>query len=383
MADLVKSVSACDLYAGYEALRGDIDSAVLRVLKSGWYILGREVAAFEEEFATFMGVPHAVGVANGTDALHLALRGCGVGPGDAAITVSHTAVATVAAIEMAGVTPVLVDVESSSFTISTSSIEQALTCSGLLRSRIKAIIPVHLYGHPADMVAIRGIADKHGLRVIEDCSQSHGATIDGQMTGTFGDAAIYSLYPTKNLGAMGDAGILTTADGGLADRVRMLRQYGWKTRNDSEVSGVNSRLDEIQAAILRVKLSHLRSMNAARQRIAAMYDLLLGESTVRLPVTASNVEHVFHQYVIRDTDRDALQESLKACGIQTAVHYPVPVHMQTAYKGRLDQPVGLPATEQLASEILSLPMYPTLPDAAVRYVADTICRLRPKQSLEC
>ena len=371
-------ILSCDLHAGYLAYKEEIDQAVLRVLNSGWYILGKEVAAFEQEFAQFIGAQHAIGVANGTDALSLALRACGLKPGDAAITVSHTAVATVAALEMAGVTPVLVDIDPVSFTMDPNSVEDLLAKCGALRTRIKAIVPVHLYGHPADMNALRSIAQQYELKIIEDCSQSHGAMLDGVMTGNFGDAAIFSLYPTKNLGALGDAGIVTTSDDTIADQVQLLRQYGWRTRSDSEIPGVNSRLDEMQAAILRVKLKYLPAMNAARQTIGACYQSKLQNSTVQMPTSMSNAAHVYHQYVIQDSDRDGLQTALRSENIQTLIHYPIPVHLQQAYRNRLPHPVDLTTTERLVGRILSLPMYPDLSMPSVNRVADAICRLRPK-----
>jgi len=380
--DSTQPILSCDLHAGYSAYRAEIQAAVAKVLESGWYILGREVTAFEQEFSHFIGASHAIGVANGTDALHLALRACGLGPGDAAITVSHTAVATVAGIEMANVTPLLVDIDPATFTMDPQSVRDALDRSGVWASRIKAIVPVHLYGHPVDIVAIQQIAKQYGLRVIEDCSQSHGATLDGVTTGTFGDVAAYSLYPTKNLGALGDAGVVTTSNAEIADRVRLLRQYGWKTRNDSEIPGVNSRLDEMQAAILRVKLEQLATMNGERRKIAGRYDTALKSSSVRCPTASNRAGHVYHQYVIRDEqNRDELQQSLKKQGIQTLIHYPIPVHLQTAYRNRLPCLVDLTHTENAVSQILSLPMYPELPLSSVERVAAAISQLRPGSSV--
>ena len=248
--------------ANYLAHKTGIDAAVKRVLESGWYILGREVEAFEQEFATYVGIRHAIGVANGTDALHLALRACGIGPGDAVITVSHTAVATVAAIELAGATPVLVDIDPDTFTIDVNSLEDAITkhdqgsWSGA-SACLKAIIPVHIYGHPADMQAIMDIAERYGLFVLEDCAQSHGAVIQGKKTGTWGHISTFSFYPTKNLGALGDGGAVVTNDPQLSERCRLLREYGWRKRFVCDVPGMNSRLDELQAAILRAKLPSL------------------------------------------------------------------------------------------------------------------------------
>jgi dTDP-4-amino-4,6-dideoxygalactose transaminase len=260
--------------ANFLAHEAEIRSAIARALESGWYILGGEVAAFEKEFAAFLGARHVVGVGNGTDALALVLRACGIGPGDAVITVSHTAVATVAAIELTGASPVLVDVEPETFTMDVNCLEEAIRESVSKKLRLKAIVPVHLYGHPADMAAIMEIARRHGLRVIEDCAQAHGAVISGKMTGTFGDAAAFSFYPTKNLGALGDGGAVATDDPALAEKISQLREYGWKNRI-SQYAGLNSRLDEIQAAILRVKLKYLSAENARRREIAKLYDILL------------------------------------------------------------------------------------------------------------
>jgi dTDP-4-amino-4,6-dideoxygalactose transaminase len=369
----------CDLQAGYRALGDEIEQAVLQVLQSGWYILGKEVASFEQEFAAFLGCSQAVGVASGTDALSLAIRACGLKPGDAAITVSHTAVATVAALEMAGVIPVLVDIDPRTFTMDPQCVENALARSGALRPHIKAVVPVHLYGHPASMLELQQIARAHDLKLIEDCSQSHGAMRGGVVTGNFGDAAAFSLYPTKNLGALGDAGIVVTGDPEIADRVRLLRQYGWRNRNCSEVAGINSRLDEIQAAILRVRLRYLTAMNDARSRIARRYTERLVNSSVMLPICQPDIRHVYHQYVIRTNNRDALQANLLDRGIQTQIHYPLPVHLQPAYQDRLPRLVSLEETERAALEILSLPMYPQLSLDDVDRVAAAVCKLRPRE----
>jgi dTDP-4-amino-4,6-dideoxygalactose transaminase len=369
----------CDLQAGYAALSEEIDQAALRVLKSGWYILGSEVASFEQEFAAFLGCSQAIGVASGTDALSLAIRACGLKPGDAAITVSHTAVATVAALELAGVIPVLVDIDPQTFTMDPHSVETALASSGELRPRIKALVPVHLYGHPASMKELQQIARAHDLKLIEDCSQSHGAMRASVVTGNFGDAAAFSLYPTKNLGALGDAGIVVTGNQEVADQVRLLRQYGWRTRNCSEVAGINSRLDEIQAAILRVRLRHLTVMNDARIQIARRYSERLVNSSVTLPICQPDIRHVYHQYVIRTSNRDVLQTGLRDRGIQTQIHYPLPVHLQPAYQNRLPRLVSLQETERAAGEILSLPMYPQLSLEDVDRVAAAVCELRPRE----
>jgi len=358
--------------ANYLAHEVDIRSAVARVLESGWYILGEEVAAFEKDFAAFLGSRHVVGVGNGTDAIAIALRACGIGPGDAVITVSHTAVATVAAIELIGATAVLTDIEPETFTMDVNCLEETIQESISKNLLLKAIVPVHLYGHPADMAAITEVARRHGLRVIEDCAQAHGAAIDGRICGTWGDAAAFSFYPTKNLGALGDGGTVATNDPALAEQISLLREYGWKNRI-SQCAGLNSRLDEIQAAILHVKLKYLSAENARRREIAKLYDNLLSAGKCRLPKSKRGIDHVFHQYVIRTPQRDSLKIFLEKRGIGTAIHYPVPVHLQPAYQSRLSMPdSGLPQTEKAAREILSLPMHPQLSDAEAKQVAEAV-----------
>jgi dTDP-4-amino-4,6-dideoxygalactose transaminase len=361
-----------DPKANYRAHQEEIDRAVRRVLEGGWYILGQEVSDFEEEFARYLGVRHAVGVGSGTEALHLALRVCGIGPGDAVLTVSHTAVATVAAIELAGATPVLVDIDPAAFTLDPNRLEDVLA-KGSLGLRAKAVIPVHLYGHPVDMPAVLEIARRHGLMVIEDCAQSHGATLNGRKTGAWGDLAAFSFYPTKNLGALGDGGALVTSDPGLAGRARVLREYGWRERFVSELPGMNTRLDELQAAILRVKLRALGGENARRRELARLYGQALAATPLGLPRTRDGVEHVYHQYVVRCPRRDELRAFLKANSVGTAIHYPLPVHLQPAYGVRL-VPSGeqLAQTERACREILSLPMHPQLADEQVAYVSEQI-----------
>jgi dTDP-4-amino-4,6-dideoxygalactose transaminase len=356
--------------ANYIAHKEAIDGAIARVLESGWYILGGEVVAFEREFAAYLGAKHAVAVASGTDALHLSLRACGVGPGDFVLTVSHTAVATAAAIGLCAASPVFVDIVPDGYTMDPDRLEDAVR--GFRGGRLKAVVPVHLYGHPADMEAILGIARRHDLRVVEDCAQSHGATFRGKRTGTLGDIAAFSFYPTKNLGALGDGGMVVTDDPDLAENVRLLREYGWKERYVSTVEGLNSRLDELQAAVVRVKLPHLDAENEIRRGIAAIYDTLLAESALALPKTGPDVTHVYHQYVIRTSRRDALKTHLKEKGIGTLIHYPVPVHRQPAYARRLQWTAPLPITEDIAGQILSLPMFPELREEQARTVAREI-----------
>ena len=352
--------------ANYLAHKDEIDAAIARVLKSGRYILGEEVAAFEREFAAYIGVRFGIGVSSGTDALQLALRACGIGKGDEVVTVSHTAVATVAAIELCGAIPVLVDVDPRTYTIDANQIEQAMT------KQTKGIIPVHLYGHPADMEAVMSIARRHDAYVIEDCAQSHGAVYRGRKTGAWGDIATFSFYPTKNLGAMGDGGMVLTDDSDLADQLNLLREYGWRQRYVSESPGLNSRLDELQAAILRVKLRFLDAENRKRQALAAIYDEMLSSSSLKLPTSTPNVSHVYHQYVVRSKRRDALREFLQRKGIGTLIHYPVPVHRQPAYRNRLRCAGSMAATDEIVNEILSLPIYPELQPNEVRDIADAV-----------
>ncbi len=362
-----------DPRAGYIEHRDEIDAAVERVLAGGQYILGGEVASFEAAFATWLGTAHAIGVGSGTDAIELALRACGIGAGDLVFTVSHTAVATVAAIERAGAVPVLVDIEPNGFTMDPAALEWAL--EGVPGSpppgRLGAVLPVHLYGEFADMEPITRLARQRGLRVIEDCAQSHGAMYRGKPTGGIGDVACFSFYPTKNLGAVGDAGLTATGDAALAAAMREIREYGWRERYISARIGINTRLDPIQAAILGAKLPHLDADNARRQAIASRYDEGLAGLPLDLPSRRPECRHVFHQYVIRtrDADRDRLREHLGRARIGTGIHYPAPVHLQPAYQGRLAEfPAGLPETTRIAGRILSLPMYPQLSAEAVERV---------------
>lgn len=367
------SVPAADPKSNYLAHQQEIDQALSRALKGGSYILGNEVAAFEQEFADYLDVRAAIGVGNGTDALHLALRTCDIGHGDVVITVSHTAVATVAAIELAGATPLLVDIDSGSFTMDPARLEEAIKAHNQLAGRLKAIVPVHLYGHPCDMTSIEDIARRYDLMIIEDCAQSHGASIDGRRTGTWGDMAAFSFYPTKNLGALGDGGALVTSDQTLAAKARALREYGWRERYISESKGMNTRLDELQAAVLRVKLKHLDKENARRQEIARTYDSQLSATGLILPQVSGPASHVYHQYVVRSQRRDELRTFLRERSIGTLVHYPLSVHMQPAYLGTvMTGPTGLGNTEQVCGEVLSLPVHPQLGDAAVSTIIQTI-----------
>ncbi len=338
----------------YQSHKSAIDEAINRVLHSGRYILGKEVAGFEEEFAGYLGVRHCVTVANGTEAVCLALKACGIRAGDEVITVSHTAVATVAAIELVGAVPVFVDIDPVSRCMDHTMIESALS------PETRAILPVHVYGQSAAMSEICAIALRHGLRVVEDCAQACGARIGDRKVGTFGHAAAFSFYPTKNLGAIGDGGAVATNDPEVSERVRVLREYGWKERYISSEQGMNSRMDEIQAAILRVKLPFLDEENARRRAIAERFSSALDRGSVIPPRPMPGTGHVMHLYVVESPERDALQAFLNERGIGTAHHYPQAVHQQGAYAGRVRGSDNLPVTERFYDTLVSLPLYPEL-----------------------
>jgi dTDP-4-amino-4,6-dideoxygalactose transaminase len=360
-----------DPRASYLAHRDGIDWAISRALSSGAYILGPEVKAFEEEFAAYVGAAHAIGVGSGTEAIHLALRTLGIGSGDGVLTVSHTAVATVAAIELAGATPMLVDIDPVTFTMDSRSLEAAIDANRDLR--LRAIVPVHLYGHPADMPVIMELANRHSLLVVEDCAQAHGAAIGARKTGTWGDAACFSFYPTKNLGGLGDGGAVVVENPEAAARAGQLRQYGWQERYISELTGMNTRLDEIQAAILRVKLPHLDLENARRREIAEYYSAALSSTPLVLPQTAPGVSHAFHQYTIRTPRRDALASFLADDGIKVGILYPVPIHQQPAYRNRVRMaPDGLQQSELACRDLVCLPIHPQLTDSDVTRVAGRV-----------
>jgi dTDP-4-amino-4,6-dideoxygalactose transaminase len=352
--------------AQYLSYKADIDKAIEKTLDSGWYILGQESKAFEQEFAAFTGTKYAIGVGSGTEALHIALRACGIGAGDEVLTVSHTAVATVSAIELTGASPVLVDIEDAYYTMDPSKIER------LISPKTKAILPVHLYGQSANLTDILFIAKKHNLKVIEDCAQCHGALFEGRQLGSIGDVACFSFYPTKNLGALGDGGAVVTNNSSLAEEVRLLREYGWAERYISHIQGWNSRLDELQAAILRVKLRGLANDNKRRQRVAAEYDRCLQDTGVTTPARRPESSHVYHLYVIRSNQRDKLKQYLQDRQIGTGIHYPEPIHLQKAYLKKLKGHEDLPITERLAKEILSLPMYPELPSDDIQITIEAL-----------
>lgn len=358
-----------DLSAAYQELKDGIDAAVSRVLASGWYIGGPEVEAFEAEWAAYCEARHAVGVANGLDALILALRALDIGPGDEVIVPSNTYIATWLAVSAVGARPVPVEPDPASYNIDPARIEAAIT------SRTRALLPVHLYGQPADLDPILNIAHKHGLKVVEDAAQCHGARYKGKRIGAHGDIVCWSFYPGKNLGALGDAGAITTDNAAIADRIQVLRNYGSRVKYINEVQGVNSRLDPIQAAILRVKLSKLDEWTDRRRAIAARYSVGLARTSLVLPRTREWAEPVWHLYVVRTGDRDRLQEDLADMGIGTLIHYPVLPHKQEAYTDLNLAEEGFPLAEKLANEVLSLPMSPHLRLEAIEEVINAVSAL--------
>lgn len=349
-------------HAAYLAHKTEIDSAIQRVLNSGWYILGPEVEAFEAEFAAYIGVKHCIAVNNGTDALRLAVRALKPFSGGEGVTVSMSATATVSAIVEAGWQPLMIDINDDDYTMSIEALRAALTMPEMF------IVPVHLYGQPARLDEILKLAQEHQALVLEDCAQAHGAMFNGKKVGAWGNMAAFSFYPTKNLGALGDGGAVVTDDDELARRTRLARMYGWEQRYVSAVHGGNTRLDEVQAAILRVKLGYLDQANARRIQIAKIYD----EAFVDLPITLPPQGGVYHQYVIRSTRRDELKTRLQEKGIATALLYPTPIHLQPAYADT--PPSHLPITEKFSSELLCLPMYPELHDSEVNEVCEAVRR---------
>jgi dTDP-4-amino-4,6-dideoxygalactose transaminase len=340
-----------DLKSPYLELKDELDAAYQRVMESGWYILGKEVDAFEDEFAVYCGVKHCIGVGNGLEALHLIVRAYGIGPGDEVIVPANTYIATWLAVTHAGATPVPVEPRESTYNIDPSLIEQAIT------PRTKAIMVVHLYGQPADMDPINALAQKHRLKVIEDCAQAHGARYKGRRAGGLGDGAGFSFYPGKNLGAFGDGGAVTTNDPTLAKRILVLRNYGSHIKYHNEVVGYNSRLDELQAALLRVKLTRLDEWNKRRMQVAEQYmQELSGQQQLTLPHVPEWAEPVWHLFVVRHAQRDALQKALTEAGVGTMIHYPIPPHLQPAYADLNLNAGDFPISERIATEVLSLPM---------------------------
>lgn len=365
----MKSVPFLDLGAVNGLIRDELDAAFRRVLDSGWFIMGPELEAFEAEFAEYSGVKHCIGVGNGLEALHLLLRAYQVGPGDEVIVPSNTFIATWLAVSECGATPVAVEPNPLTHNIEAQAIERAIT------PRTKAIMPVHLYGQPADMDPINALAGKHGLVVIEDAAQAQGALYKGRRAGSLGNAAGTSFYPGKNLGALGDGGAVLTSDDTIADKVRRLRNYGSRVKYQHDLAGYNSRLDELQAAFLRVKLAVLDDGNVRRREVAALYSSLLDGRGFTLPVVPAYAEPVWHLYVIRHSQRDAIQAHLFRCGVSTVIHYPIPPHKQGCYASYAD--ARFPLAEQLATEVLSLPISPVMTDDDVNCVVEALLSFCP------
>ncbi len=359
------NIPMVDLKIQFETLRDDIEKGFRQVLETTHFILGPQGRSLEEEVAAYCGVKHAVGVASGTDALHLALRAAGIGPGDEVITPAFTFIATAEAISYTGAVPVFVDIDPHTFNIDPELIEAAITPS------TRAILPVHLFGQPADLEPIEALCRKHGLKLIEDCAQSFGADYRGRKTGAFGEFGCFSFFPSKNLGCYGDGGMVVTNDDALAQSVRVLANHGSRQRYHHSVIGYNSRLDELQAVVLRAKLPHIDTYNSARRRNASLYDERLKGCDVRPPVQDGKGTHVFHQYTLLSTRRDALHKALGDAGIASAVYYPIPLHRQEVYRERFAH-VSLPITERVATQVLSLPMYPELTGEMIDRICDVI-----------
>ncbi len=355
-----------DFKKEYVALKDEVLMSIERVLASGWFVLGEEVEKFEAEFSNYVGSGHGIAVNSGSDALYLGLKALGIHEGDEVITVSHTMISTVDAITRNGAKPVFMDINPETYTMDISKLEAKIS------DRTRAILPVQLYGHPTDMGPLMEVAEKNDLPVIEDACQAHGSKYKGRKVGGIGTIGCFSFYPTKNLGAYGDAGMVVTNDEALAGRLKHMRNYGQSKKYYYDFVGVNSRLDEIQAAVLRAKLPHLEAWNERRRSLAKLYDSLLAGSDVVLPVEKEFAEHVYHLYVIRHKERDSLQQYLLDRGVQTLIHYPVPVHAQKAYM----VPVSLPETERACCEILSLPLNPWMNESDVKEVADCVNSFR-------
>jgi dTDP-4-amino-4,6-dideoxygalactose transaminase len=356
-----------DLKSQYNSIKNEINTAVLSVLDSTQFILGDEVVAFEQEFATYCSAEHGVALNTGTSALHLALLAAGIGAGDEVITVPFTFVATVSAIAYTGATPVFVDIDPVSYTMDVNQIEKAIT------AKTKAIMPVHLYGQPADMDPIMEIAHRHGLKVIEDAAQAHRSEYKDRRVGSLGDIGCFSFYPGKNLGAYGEGGMAVTNNPEYAQKMRMLRDWGQDGRYNHVMKGYNYRMDGIQGAILRVKLRYLDQWTDARRTHAAQYDALLADSGLKTPVAMPYGHHVYHVYVLRVSQREALQQKLNEQGIQTGIHYPIPVHLQKAFADLGHHKGDFPESELVAAEVLSLPMYPELSEAQINIIATAVC----------
>lgn len=370
-AESSRRIPFLDLHAPYQELRGEIDEAILRVCESGWYLLGEEIKAFESEFARFVGAKHCVGVGNGLDAIQLSLRALGIGAGDEVIVPSNTYIATWLAVTQVGATPVPVEPCESTYNIDPERIESAIT------SRTRAIIPVHLYGQPVDMDPIVELAQRYDLRIIDDAAQAHGALYRGRRVGALGDATAWSFYPGKNLGALGDAGAVTTDDERVADTLRTLRNYGSRVKYVNDIQGYNSRMDELQAAVLRVKLERLDSWNSRRIDLANRYSAALAATSLLLPSVIEEVTPAWHLYVVRDRDRAQLQKELRARGIETLIHYPIPPHRQAAYASLHIPYDAYPIATRIHDEVLSLPIGPHLTADQQANVIDALLELRP------
>ena len=357
-----------DLSRQYKKYKKEFDTIISGVFAKGNFILGENVTRFENNFSNYIGAKHAVGVGSATEALFLALKAIGIKNGDEVITVANTAVPTVSAIDFAGAKPVFAEIEEDSYNINPNCIEKKISL------KTKAIIPVHLYGNPCSMNKIMQIAQKYDLKVIEDCAQAHGAEYKGKKVGTFGDFGVFSFYPSKNLGANGDAGIVVSNNNELAEKVRLLRNYGFEDRYKSIIRGFNSRLDEIQAALLDFKLTKLDDWNQRRKEISDMYNVGLKGLPVILPSAAPENKHVFHLFVVRVKQREKFMKFLSDEGISTVIHYPIPIHLQPAYKYLNHKKGFLPVTEKVSEEIVSLPIYPDLEDSEVEYVIESIIK---------
>jgi dTDP-4-amino-4,6-dideoxygalactose transaminase len=362
----LKPIPLVDLKAQYTAIKPEIDAAIKRVVDNTSFVLGKEVAQFERAFAAYVGAQGVVGIASGTSALQLALLALGIGPGDEVITTAHTFIATAEAISQVGARPVFADIDPRTYNLDPQRVEEAIT------PRTKAIVAVHLYGQPADMEALLEIARSHDIRLIEDAAQAHGAESNGRRCGTIGDVACFSFYPGKNLGAYGDAGAVSSNDESILERIRKLRDHGRTTKYEHDEIGFGERIDALQAAILGAKLPHLEEWTEARRRHARGYSELLAGSNVVVPYEAPGVRHVYHLYVIRYHQRDALLEHLKSKDIGAGIHYPVPLHRQPAYLKQGYGNISLPMTEAAAGEVVSLPMYPELSDEQIAYVAEAV-----------
>lgn len=366
----------------YAIIQGELEEAALRAMRSGHYILGRELAEFEKNFAEYLGIEHAVGLASGTDAIELALRALGIGPGDDVLTVANVSAPTICAIIAAGARPVLIDIDPSTHNIDANRIREYLTDSRIDLARVKAILPVHLYGRCADMRSIMSIAHEFQLRVVEDASQAHGARCGLGLAGTIGDIGCFSLYPTKNLGALGDAGVAVTKSMKIGERLKRLRNYGERARYENNELGRNSRLDELQAALLDVKLKYLDQWNQRRDAIGQKFNNLLSDKGFAVPgESLENLAgHVYHLYVVRSEHREAFREQLQSRGVGTAVHYPRPIHHQPCFQGLCHVPTSLEHTEEACRQVVSLPLFPELTDGQVDAICEAVLNTKRSKS---